>query len=125
MFSLLHRRDSGSDRCPRCSRVNVDFVDLGLGMLGCFDCGSVFVRNDYRIRQKFSEQKGNVVFGNCDSVGVCPAAEAYNKIISDVPEIPKKLFEDTVAPPVVFTCGTCGKELKTKLALSGHMRSHK
>lgn len=27
--------------------------------------------------------------------------------------------------PQGFTCNTCGKQLKTKLALSGHMRSHK
>lgn len=43
MFTILSRRDSGSDKCPRCSRLNVDFIDLGLGMLGCFDCGTVFV----------------------------------------------------------------------------------
>ncbi len=52
MFTVLSRRESGSEKCPRCSRVNVDFVDLGEDMLACFDCGSVFLTKKGRVRAR-------------------------------------------------------------------------
>ena len=108
MFTILSRREAGSEKCPRCSRVNVDFMDLGLGMLGCFDCGSVFIRRSERIRSKFSEKKVEI------EIPVITSAD-------NIMEVPL----ETAVPPVGYTCGTCGKGLKTKLALAGHMRSHR
>ncbi len=64
MFTILNRKAAGSDKCPRCSRLNVDFVDMGEGVLGCFDCGSVFLKKSERVRSKFQEKKGiSVILG--------------------------------------------------------------
>uniref|UniRef100_A0A6H1Z754 C2H2-type domain-containing protein n=1 Tax=viral metagenome TaxID=1070528 RepID=A0A6H1Z754_9ZZZZ len=101
-FMILSRKEAGSDKCPKCSRLNVDFVDLGEDMLACFDCGGVFLTKRGRIKARV---RPSVV-------------EFVTTVSSDmVPEVSPE------APG--FTCGTCGKVMKTKLALSGHLRSHK
>ena len=99
MYGVLSRRNVGRDKCPKCSTLNVDFVDLGNGLLGCFDCGSVFVTKVARVQVRVMEREAKVV----------PVPEE--------PEVAK--FLDG------FTCPTCGKVVKSKLALAGHMRSHK
>lgn len=114
-FSVLSRRESGSEKCPRCSRVNVDFVDMGDGLLACFDCGSVFMTKLGRVAVRESARAVHLEV----TAGVDPMAWTT----SCVPVDP---VGDVVAVPMDgFECGACGKVLKTKLGLSGHMRSHK
>lgn len=109
MFSILSRRESGSEKCPKCSRVAVDFVNIQEDILGCFDCGCLFMTKVGRVKVR-------VLGGKAVVVAVPGVVEA---------KVEDRVSEETVAPPVGYTCGECGKGLKTKLALAGHMRSHK
>ena len=49
-MEFLNRREAGSDKCPRCSRTGVDFVVVQEGVLGCFDCGCLFLRKSHRVK---------------------------------------------------------------------------
>ncbi len=48
-FGILLRRDSGNERCPRCNQINVNLVIVSEGILGCFECGSVFLTKRARV----------------------------------------------------------------------------
>ncbi len=121
MFTILNRKAAGPDKCPRCSRLNVDFVDMGEGVLGCFDCGSVFLRKAERVRSRFSVVKPEVTIVEAIEAG----RQVAKDIFSEVPEIPTKVFKGVAVPPVVFTCDICGKVCKNKIGLSGHSKSHR
>lgn len=129
MFAILNRREAGTERCPRCSRVNVDFMDLGDGVLGCFDCGTVFIRKTRRIEiRKRGGVPGPFMKPPLGEIKIDPPVTVLEVPIilkETLKVLPLEVPFETAAPPVVYTCGTCGKELKTRLALAGHMRSHK
>jgi len=75
-------------------------------MLGCFDCGCVFLTKLARVQARVKPVEAPV--------------------ITEVSPLEVEILgEETAAPPVGFTCDVCEKVLKTKLALAGHMRSHK
>jgi len=97
-MEFLHRKDAGSDKCPRCSRTGVDFVVVQEGVLGCFDCGCLFLRKSHRIKAVL-----------VSVVDTAPDVQTP-VIVEEVPE---------------FTCDICGKVCKSKLGWSSHMRSHK
>lgn len=116
-FGFLSRRDAGANKCPRCSRVGVDFAVVGEGLLGCFDCGCVFIAKAYRVKPTV------VAFPVSGGKAVSPLSVTFTPpegVAEDKP-VP---VADKVADPVIHICPVCAKVLKTKLALSGHMRSH-
>ena len=87
----------------------MDFVDLGLGMLGCFDCGCVFLTKLARAQAREKPVEVPVV---TEEVPMSPVEIGPGEVLESVGS-------------VGFTCDVCEKVLKTKLALAGHMRSHK
>ena len=121
-FGFLSRRDAGPNKCPRCSRIGVDFAVVGEGLLGCFDCGCVFIAKAYRVKPtvvpfpvKVSSVSGGKAVSPLSVTSTPPEGVAEDK-----PEP----VADKIADPVIHICPVCAKVLKTKLALSGHMRSH-
>ena len=59
-MEFLNRRNAGSDKCPRCSRTGVDFVMVQEGVLGCFDCGCLFLRKSHRVKTRVAEAAPDV-----------------------------------------------------------------
>lgn len=110
-FGFLSRRDAGANKCPRCSRVGVDFAVVGEGLLGCFDCGCVFIAKAYRVKPTV------VAFPVSGGKAVSPLSVTFTPPEGDI-------VAEKVVDPVIHICPVCAKVLKTKLALSGHMRSH-
>ena len=46
---VASRFDKARDNaCPVCRRIFIDFMDLGDGRFGCYDCGAVFVCKEVR-----------------------------------------------------------------------------
>ena len=120
MFRVLSRRENTEgDKCPQCRMVSVDFMDLGNGLLGCYHCGSVFVRKAYR-RRGVSIPVGPLpelpVMGVEKAVRESVPVTAMGVGIPGVEEIVK-------GDPL--TCPECGKVCKNKIGLAGHRRSHK
>jgi hypothetical protein len=104
-FGILGKKDIGSDKCPRCSRTGVDFVIIQEGVLGCFDCGCVFLTKAERVKTRTSASVPKVV----------------------VPEI----FVEEIVPVIEgseskpdLVCPVCQKVCKNKLGLTSHMRTH-
>ena len=145
MFTVFSRRNDTADKCPQCRMINVDFLDLGFGLLACFQCGSVFVRKSERKRGSLSS-----VVGYREQVekGLQEGGEAENETFPVTPleigipgeEIPHSMLEvelvnvakgvhenekGEIVKDSGFPCEICGKVCKNKIGLGGHMRSHK
>ena len=45
-MKILNRKDNTGNKCPVCRNSYVDFMDLGDGLLGCLQCGLVFIMKD-------------------------------------------------------------------------------
>jgi hypothetical protein len=110
----VYRRCEGGDRCPRCSRLNVDFMDLGFGLMGCYDCGLVFVRKSERGRMK----EGPLVSAFRENI---PDTETADVGKEDLPN-GFVVVEQVVDP---LKCLTCGIVAKSKLGLQSHLRKHR
>jgi hypothetical protein len=75
-------------------------------LLGCFACGCVFVSKTTR---------------QGEAAGI---KEQIHKQESEA--LPETELPPRIEPmEAAFKCDLCGKEVKTALALNGHMRSHK
>ena len=114
-FHVLPRKTRGEnpEKCPVCRTGWVNLMDInGDGsLLACFACGCVFVSKALRI----SEARGIK-----EQVAKQDADKNGGKSTAGTEDI----SGNVTAPPEPIKCEICGKEVKTKLALAGHMRSH-
>ena len=111
--SRLQGRDEG-EKCPRCLEGWVDFmeVDAEKGLFGCYKCGSVFVKKSVRLDE---------VVGKKEQL-----AKQTKELVGDVVHpLRDGVAVLAVAPAGTFTCGVCEKSFEKRIALRGHMRSHK
>jgi hypothetical protein len=125
-FGILGKKDIGSDKCPRCSRTGVDFVIIQEGVLGCFDCGCVFLTKAERVKTRTSASVPKVVV---------PEIFIERQVLVSSGE-PETLEWSTVSDPNSFepiegseskpdlVCPVCQKVCKNKLGLTSHMRTH-
>ena len=47
-FSIVSKHELYNEKCPRCLTIFVNFMVVGENLLGCLNCGSVFVKKDVR-----------------------------------------------------------------------------
>lgn len=137
MYTIFSRKQETGDKCPQCRMINVDFLDLGFGLLACFQCGAVFVRKSERKRGDFRKAP---VTAPANHLGLS-AEDIQTSVTPMEVGIPG---EDMLYPPRLnealgvhenekgeivkdnpFICGKCGKAAKSQLGLQSHMRSHK
>jgi hypothetical protein len=109
----VYRRCEGGDRCPKCSRVNVDFMDLGFGLVGCYECGMVFVRKSERGRMK----EGPLVSAFRENPPVVEVVDVEDRI-EDVEQPIKEVIDP-------LKCMICGVVAKSKFGLQSHARKHR
>jgi uncharacterized C2H2 Zn-finger protein len=47
-FTVVSRHDLENEKCPRCLTIFVNFMVVGENLLGCLNCGSIFVKKEVR-----------------------------------------------------------------------------
>lgn len=110
--SRLNIRQEG-EKCPRCLDGWVDFmvVDEENGLLGCYKCGSVFVSKAIREEERVGKKE--------------QLARQVIVVVNDKPGLVAALPAAVDKPAFICTEPGCGKAFTVKVALIGHMRSHK
>ena len=88
--------ENRGERCPRCLMLNRNFLELSDVMLGCLDCGSVFIRKSFRV-----------------------ALDVRGMLESQMLECGKVVGE---AKPAGHVCCDCGLECKSAAGLAAHRR---
>ena len=110
VFRVVSRLDKGSEgnKCPRCLDGWVDFmeIDAEKGLLGCYKCGCVFVNKAVRTGDMAGKKEQL-------------ARQASEKVQKPV------AVEAEDAEGGAFVCEVCGRTFDRKIALVGHMRTHK
>lgn len=107
-YSVLMQKESGTNKCPKCCRIGVSFLIVGDGLLGCRECGGVFVRKERR---------------NDVEKPVVPAI-----VVSEPPggaEVVTPVEAETNPAVTTPVCDICGKECKNALGLASHKKTHK
>jgi hypothetical protein len=127
-FGILGKKDIGSDKCPRCSRTGVDFVIIQEGVLGCFDCGCVFLTKAERVKTRTSASVPKVVVPEIfteENVGVAQTEEQLpckQTVEGATPSIGSSI--EVGSESADWMCPVCQKVCKNKLGLTSHMRTH-
>jgi ribosomal protein L37AE/L43A len=118
---VINRKDSGGEKCPRCSRIGVDFIDVGNGVWACFDCGCLFVTKKERVRVRVASREK--IFPEHFESTASVDAVAWSAPVESTPV--ESTPVEVPAEPTGYPCEICGKVLKSKLGLTGHLRTHK
>ena len=92
------------NRCPNCKEMFRDFMIVNDDMLGCMQCGTVFVKKEVR-----AENTAHYVM----------LANAPKVDPKEEPEAPEEMKEE----PAI--CPECGFEAKSALGLGSHLRTHR
>ena len=93
-FSIVSKHDLDNEKCPRCLTIFVNFMVVGENLLGCLNCGSVFVKKD--VREFVRDHQKEILELN---------KAGHHILVDDIKN----------------TCG-CGFEAKSKAGLKAHQR---
>ena len=102
IYAMVRRGVSTSEKCPQCRRVNVDFMDIG-GVLGCYDCGCVFVPKKDRVKGKPNPVVEQIVESQTGDPGASDGGGDTGGGIFDGPDV----VDEKTSP--AFVCDVCGK----------------
>jgi hypothetical protein len=119
IFGTVGRKTNPAEKCPVCRRVDVPFMDLGEGVLGCYDCGCAFVAKRSRVKVGINPSVKEFIDSQTVAAPVVPMEVGIPGREPD-PPIPEATTELSG-----HTCHICGKTFKNKIGLAGHSRSHK
>ncbi len=117
-YGLLMQKESGNNKCPKCCRIGVSFLIVGDGLLGCRECGGVFVRK---------ERRNDVV--RPEAVPAVPVSVESSPVsqpggVGGAEEV-TPVGDETNPASTTLVCDICGKECKNALGLNSHKKSHK
>lgn len=124
-YGILDRRRAGKNKCPLCRYGNVNFLDLGFGLLGCLSCGSVFVSKEQLQASKDAVVARKVVVEKEIDAPVLPMEVGIPGEDAVVVEGVHEDGNGEIVKDDGLSCEVCGKTFKNKLGLTGHRRSHK
>jgi len=111
-YGILKGSLAGANKCPKCCRISVPFLVVGDGLLGCRDCGCVFIRKECR---------SEVVVV---SVVEEKVPEAQVVVGGEGAEVGSPVVEDKDSSAVTHVCDICGKSCKNAMGLASHKKSH-
>ena len=139
LMRLLSKVESLGGKCPVCRVGWAQFWDLGNGLFACQRCGCAFVKvgdgvsggGDNRMMTKDEARAAILAAKSRGGVVAKPVVDDFEAVADplevDGPTDAVEVAEAVAVQPEGKTghiCLECGKEFKTKLAMTGHMRSH-